>query len=125
MLLLEGPKGSEANPCVLHAARQKPKISTATSDIGTLQVRGNQRVTTRTPEGTYEALSKYGRNLTEEAAKGKLDPVIGRDEEIRRTVQVSPPSARRARQCVAVVQGVSKRVVRVLAVGARHEQRLC
>jgi len=51
-------------------------------------VRGNQKVTTRTPEGTYEALAKYGRDLTEEARNGKLDPVIGRDEEIRRTIQI-------------------------------------
>ena len=53
-----------------------------------LQVRGNQRVTTPTPEASYEALQKYGRDLTEAASKGKLDPVIGRDEEIRRVIQV-------------------------------------
>ena len=52
------------------------------------EVRGNQRVTTQNPEATYEALERYGRNLTKEAAQGKLDPVIGRDEEIRRTIQV-------------------------------------
>ncbi|MCB9156147.1 MAG: ATP-dependent chaperone ClpB [Caldilineaceae bacterium] len=51
-------------------------------------VRGNQRVTTDNPESQYEALSKYGRDLTEEARKGKLDPVIGRDEEIRRVIQI-------------------------------------
>src|SRR6185436_18222348 len=51
-------------------------------------VRGGQRVTTQDPEGTYEALSKYGRDLTAAAESGKLDPVIGRDEEIRRTIQV-------------------------------------
>ena len=52
------------------------------------EVRGGQRVTTQDPEGTYEALSKYGRDLTAAAEAGKLDPVIGRDEEIRRTIQV-------------------------------------
>lgn len=52
------------------------------------EVRGNQRITTQNPEATYEALKKYGRDLTEMAAKGKLDPVIGRDEEIRRVIQV-------------------------------------
>ena len=52
------------------------------------EVRGNQRVTTQNPEATYEALEKYGRDLTEMAAQGKLDPVIGRDEEIRRVIQV-------------------------------------
>ena len=51
-------------------------------------VRGNQRVTTDNPEAQYEALAKYGRDLTLEAAKGKLDPVIGRDEEIRRVIQI-------------------------------------
>ena len=51
-------------------------------------VRGNQRITSDNPEGQYEALTKYGRDLTAEARKGKLDPVIGRDEEIRRVVQI-------------------------------------
>jgi ATP-dependent Clp protease ATP-binding subunit ClpB len=52
------------------------------------QVRGNQKVSDRSPEGKYEALEKYGRDLTEAARLGKLDPVIGRDEEIRRTIQI-------------------------------------
>ncbi len=51
-------------------------------------VRGSQRVTSQDPEAQYEALTKYGRDLTEEARKGKLDPVIGRDEEIRRVIQI-------------------------------------
>ena len=52
------------------------------------EVRGSQRVTTQNPEATYEALEKYGRDLTQLASQGKLDPVIGRDEEIRRVIQV-------------------------------------
>jgi len=52
------------------------------------QIRGNQTVTDQNPENKYEALSKYGRDLTELARTGKLDPVIGRDEEIRRTIQI-------------------------------------
>lgn len=52
------------------------------------EVRGNQRVETQDPEGTYDALGKYGTNLTELAKKHKLDPVIGRDEEIRRTIRI-------------------------------------
>jgi ATP-dependent Clp protease ATP-binding subunit ClpB len=52
------------------------------------QVRGGQRVTTQDPEGTYQALEKFGRDLTELAERGKLDPVVGRDEEIRRVIQV-------------------------------------
>ncbi len=52
------------------------------------QVRGNQKVTDQNPEGKYESLQKYGRDLTEYARLGKLDPVIGRDDEIRRTIQI-------------------------------------
>src|SRR5215472_18654882 len=52
------------------------------------QVRGNQRVTDQNPESKYQALEKYGRDLTKLAKDGKLDPVIGRDEEIRRVIQV-------------------------------------
>ena len=52
------------------------------------EVRGSQRVTTPNPEATYEALEKYGRDLTKMAAAGKVDPVIGRDDEIRRVIQV-------------------------------------
>jgi len=60
-----------------------------TAIMGALrEVRGNQRVTSATPEGTFQALEKYGRDLTALAAQDKLDPVIGRDEEIRRVVQI-------------------------------------
>jgi ATP-dependent Clp protease ATP-binding subunit ClpB len=52
------------------------------------KVRGGQRVTSQDPEGTYQALEKFGRDLTELAEQGKLDPVVGRDEEIRRVIQV-------------------------------------
>ena len=53
-----------------------------------VEVRGSQRVTDQNPEGKYQTLEKYGKDLTELARKGKIDPVIGRDEEIRRTMQV-------------------------------------
>ncbi len=56
--------------------------------MGLREVRGSHRVTSQSPEEQYRALEKYGRDLTEEARKGKLDPVIGRDEEIRRVIQV-------------------------------------
>ena len=69
------------------------------------QVRGSQRVSSQDPEGTYQALEKYGRDLTALAEQGKLDPVIGRDDEIRRVMQVlsrrtknNPVSDRRARR---------------------------
>src|SRR6187431_714588 len=52
------------------------------------QVRGSQRVSSQDPEGSYQALEKFGRDLTEAAEQGKLDPVVGRDEEIRRVIQV-------------------------------------
>lgn len=52
------------------------------------QIRGSQKVTDQNPEGKYDALEKYGRDLTEAARQGKLDPVIGRDDEIRRTIQI-------------------------------------
>jgi ATP-dependent Clp protease ATP-binding subunit ClpB len=61
----------------------KAKLETAIK-----AVRGSQKVTDATPESRYEALEKYGRDLTEQAKAGKLDPVIGRDEEIRRVIQV-------------------------------------
>eukprot|EP00292_Cryptomonas_paramecium_P001893 CAMPEP_0113673900 /NCGR_PEP_ID=MMETSP0038_2-20120614/7107_1 /TAXON_ID=2898 /ORGANISM="Cryptomonas paramecium" /LENGTH=905 /DNA_ID=CAMNT_0000590395 /DNA_START=13 /DNA_END=2726 /DNA_ORIENTATION=+ /assembly_acc=CAM_ASM_000170 len=63
-------------------------ITQAELEKAVTEVRGGQRVTSRTPEVTYESLTKYGRDLTEEAKAGKLDPVIGRDEEIRRTMQI-------------------------------------
>jgi ATP-dependent Clp protease ATP-binding subunit ClpB len=83
------------------------------------EVRGSHRVTSENPEGQYQALEKYGRDLTEEARKGKLDPVIGRDEEIRRTIQVL---ARRTKNNpvligepgvgkTAIVEGLARRIV--------------
>jgi ATP-dependent Clp protease ATP-binding subunit ClpB len=82
-------------------------------------VRGNQRITTDNPEGQYEALSKYGRDLTEEARKGKLDPVIGRDEEIRRVVQILSRRTKNNPVLIgepgvgktAVVEGLAQRIV--------------
>ena len=63
-------------------------VSRATLLEALQKVRGHQRVTSQNPEGTYQALERYGRDLTQLASQGKLDPVIGRDEEIRRVVQV-------------------------------------
>src|SRR5690606_32741851 len=53
-----------------------------------ISIRGHQRVQSQNPEDTYEALTKYGRDLVEEVRRGKVDPVIGRDAEIRRTIRV-------------------------------------
>ena len=78
-----GRKNGEAAQAAAHLG------ITVDSVLKALQsVRGNRRVTDEAPEDKYEALKKYGRDLTEEARKGKLDPVIGRDTEIRRVVQV-------------------------------------
>lgn len=84
------------------------------------QVRGNQRVDTQDPEGTYEALVKYGRNLVEEAKKHKLDPVIGRDEEIRRVVRILSRRTKNNPVLIgepgvgktAIIEGLAERIVR-------------
>jgi ATP-dependent Clp protease ATP-binding subunit ClpB len=83
-------------------------------------VRGGQRVTSQTPEGTYEALEKYGRDLTAQAQQGKLDPVIGRDEEIRRVIQILSRRTKNNPVLIgapgvgktAIVEGLAQRIVR-------------
>jgi ATP-dependent Clp protease ATP-binding subunit ClpB len=85
-----------------------------------VEVRGHQRVTTQNPENTYEALEKYGRDLAELASKGKLDPVIGRDEEIRRVIQVLSRRTKNNPVLIgepgvgktAIVEGLAQRIVR-------------
>jgi len=84
------------------------------------EVRGNQRVTTQNPETTYEALEKYGRDLTRMASQGKLDPVIGRDNEIRRVIQVLSRRTKNNPVLIgepgvgktAIVEGLAQRIVR-------------
>ena len=84
------------------------------------EVRGNQRVTTQNPEGTYKSLERYGRDLTQEAERGKLDPVIGRDEEIRRVIQVLSRRTKNNPVLIgdpgvgktAIVEGLAQRIVR-------------
>jgi ATP-dependent Clp protease ATP-binding subunit ClpB len=83
-------------------------------------VRGAQRVTSATPEGSYEALEKYGRDLVDEAREGRMDPVIGRDEEIRRTVQILSRKSKNNPVLIgepgvgktAIVEGLAQRIVR-------------
>ncbi|MEP6916720.1 MAG: Clp protease N-terminal domain-containing protein, partial [Acidobacteriota bacterium] len=83
-------------------------------------VRGSQRVTSQNPESTYQSLERYGRDLTELARKGKLDPVIGRDEEIRRVIQVLLRRTKNNPVLIgepgvgktAVVEGLAQRIVR-------------
>ena len=83
------------------------------------QVRGSQRVTSPDPEATYQALEKYGRDLTRLAAQGKLDPVIGRDDEIRRVIQVLSRRTKNNPVLIgepgvgktAIVEGLARRIV--------------
>lgn len=85
-----------------------------------MEVRGNQRVTSADPEATYEALSKYGRDLVEEVKKGKLDPVIGRDSEIRRVIRILSRKTKNNPVLIgepgvgktAIVEGLAQRIVR-------------
>jgi ATP-dependent Clp protease ATP-binding subunit ClpB len=84
------------------------------------QIRGSQRVTSQNPEATYEALERYGRDLTKQAAQGKLDPVIGRDEEIRRVIQVLSRRTKNNPVLIgepgvgktAIVEGLAQRIIR-------------
>src|SRR6266852_2946207 len=83
------------------------------------KVRGGQRVTSQDPEGSYQALEKFGRDLTEEAEQGKLDPVIGRDEEIRRVIQILSRRTKNNPVLIgepgvgktAIVEGLAQRIV--------------
>jgi len=84
------------------------------------EIRGGQRVTSQNPETTYQSLEKYGRDLTRMARAGKLDPVIGRDEEIRRTIQVLSRRTKNNPVLIgepgvgktAIVEGLAQRIVR-------------
>jgi ATP-dependent Clp protease ATP-binding subunit ClpB len=84
------------------------------------EVRGNQRVTSANPEATYEALERYGRDLVKEAKKGKLDPVIGRDTEIRRVIRILSRKTKNNPVLIgepgvgktAIVEGLAQRIVR-------------
>ena len=85
-----------------------------------VQVRGYQRVTSQNPEATYEALDRYGRDLTKMAKQDKLDPVIGRDDEIRRTIQVLSRRTKNNPVLIgepgvgktAIVEGLAQRIMR-------------
>ena len=112
LALLE--KGKEAARLLQNAGVTPDKLLLALKEL-----RGNQRVTDQNPEAKYQALEKYARNLTRLARQDKLDPVIGRDEEIRRTIQIL--SRRRKNNPIligepgvgktAIVEGLAKRIV--------------
>jgi ATP-dependent Clp protease ATP-binding subunit ClpB len=105
----------EDGPVVREVGLRRDKLMDALQ-----KVRGNQRVTSPDPEATYEALTKYGRDLTDLARKGKLDPVIGRDDEIRRVVQVLSRRTKNNPVLIgepgvgktAIVEGLASRIVK-------------
>ena len=114
LLALTKQKGDTAQTILAHAGATYDAVLKALT-----AVRGNQRVTDQNPEAKYQALERYARDLTEQARRGKLDPVIGRDEEIRRVVQVL---ARRTKNNpvligepgvgkTAIVEGLAQRIV--------------
>ena len=84
------------------------------------EIRGNQRVTTQNPEGTYEVLKKYGRDFVAEVKSGKIDPVIGRDREIRHVIRILSRKTKNNPVLIgepgvgktAIVEGLAQRIVR-------------
>jgi ATP-dependent Clp protease ATP-binding subunit ClpB len=115
LLLGVSEAGGEAQTLLEKHAAGKEAILQALQSV-----RGGQRVTSQNPEGTYAALEKYGRDLTTEARAGKLDPVIGRDEEIRRVVQVLSRRTKNNPVLIgepgvgktAIAEGLAQRIVR-------------
>jgi ATP-dependent Clp protease ATP-binding subunit ClpB len=115
LLLGVAESGGEAQALLEGHAAGKEAILQALQSV-----RGGQRVTSQNPEGTYAALEKYGRDLTAEARAGKLDPVVGRDEEIRRVIQVLSRRTKNNPVLIgepgvgktAIAEGLAQRIVR-------------
>jgi ATP-dependent Clp protease ATP-binding subunit ClpB len=114
LLGLAGKKASPRATCSPRRARRREALLQALE-----QVRGSHRVTDQTPEEKYQALQRFSTDLTERARRGKLDPVIGRDEEIRRVVQVLSRRTKNNPVLIgepgvgktAIVEGLAQRVV--------------
>jgi len=115
LTLLDEPPSSPLGKVNKHFGLTKEKILGVLTDV-----RGSQRVTSANPEDTYEALKKYGRDLVDEAKKGKLDPVIGRDEEIRRCIRILSRRTKNNPVLIgeagvgktAIVEGLAQRIVK-------------
>jgi ATP-dependent Clp protease ATP-binding subunit ClpB len=112
--------GGSAEQILLQAGLTREKLLLALREV-----RGTQRVTSQNPEGTYAALEQYGFNLVEQAKRGRLDPVIGRDEEIRRVIQTLSRRTKNNPVLIgepgvgktAIVEGLAQRIVRGLKRG--------
>jgi ATP-dependent Clp protease ATP-binding subunit ClpB len=115
LLIAAAEAGGDAQRILEAAGAGREQILTALQ-----KVRGGQRVTSQTPEGTYQALERYGRDLTRDAREGKLDPVVGRDEEIRRVIQVLSRRTKNNPVLIgepgvgktAIAEGLAQRIVR-------------
>ena len=113
-LTSEGRKGPAGKILVEHGVTRERLMSTIEG------IRGGQRVTSQNPEDTYEALEKYGADLSQRARDGKLDPVIGRDDEIRRVIQVLSRRTKNNPVLIgepgvgktAIAEGLAQRIVR-------------
>src|SRR6202041_2695314 len=114
LLAISAAEKDSAGQAIIRAGASRDAILQAMATI-----RGSHRVTSQNPESTYRALEQYGRDLTDLARRGKLDPVIGRDEEIRRVMQIL---ARRTKNNpvligepgvgkTAIVEGLASRIV--------------
>ena len=114
LLIALAENSRSCGPLLKQAGVTKQAILTAL-----VKVRGTERVTDQEPEDKYDALKKYGRDLTDQARQGKLDPVIGRDEEIRRVMQILMRRTKNNPVLIgdagvgktAVVEGLAQRIV--------------
>jgi ATP-dependent Clp protease ATP-binding subunit ClpB len=115
LLALQQAKLSDANRLIQTNKISREKLLSVIKDI-----RGNQRVTSQNPEAGYDALKKYGRDLVEEARNGKMDPVIGRDSEIRNVIRILSRKTKNNPVLIgepgvgktAIVEGLAQRIVR-------------